>query len=96
MILKPNLIEHFDFEAVSPAVWRYIYSWYSADWCIMRQIKRDRTAGGILDLYPENNNNNGLANIYGAQAPVIIDQTDEESLEMGFSGTLNRVKTFEY
>lgn len=36
MNLKENIIEHFDFEAVSPSVWKYIYSWYSADWCIMR------------------------------------------------------------
>jgi len=55
MNLKENLIEHFDFEAVSPAVWKYLYSWYSSDWCIMRLLKRDKTnpQGVILDLYPE-------------------------------------------
>ena len=29
--LKPNLIEHFDFEALIPEVWKHFYSWYSAD-----------------------------------------------------------------
>jgi hypothetical protein len=55
MNLKDNIVEHFDFEAVSTAVWKYIYSWYSADWCIMRNIKRDRTTpnGVYLELYPE-------------------------------------------
>jgi len=55
MNLKDNIVEHFDFEAVSPVVWKYIYSWYSADWCIMRNLKRDKTTpnGVILDLYPE-------------------------------------------
>lgn len=42
MNLKENIIEHFDYEAVSPDVWRHIYSWYSADWCIMRYIISDR------------------------------------------------------
>lgn len=72
MNLKENIIEHFDFEAVSPSIWKLIYSWYSADWCIMRYLKRDRvnTYGVVLDLYPE-------ANFPGM---IVIDQTDEESL----------------
>ena len=55
MHLKSNIIEHFDFEAVTPSVWRYIYSWYSSDWCIMRYLKRDKVNqyGVILELYPE-------------------------------------------
>ena len=55
MHLKDNIIEHFDFEAVSPEVWRHIYSWYSADWCILRHIKKDNVNKFcvILDLYPE-------------------------------------------
>ena len=32
--LKDNLVEHFDYEAVSQDVWRYFYNWYSCDWCI--------------------------------------------------------------
>lgn len=72
MNLKENLVEHFDFEALTPAVWRYLYSWYSADWCIVRFLKRDKSNayGAILDLYPEN------------YTPIINqvegDQTDEE------------------
>lgn len=42
MNLKDNVIEHFDFEAVSVEVWRHIYSWYSADWCIMRYLVKDK------------------------------------------------------
>jgi hypothetical protein len=55
MSLKENIIEHFDFEAVTPGVWRLLYSWYSADWCVMRLLKRDRVNafGCVLDLYPE-------------------------------------------
>jgi DUSP domain len=91
MNLKENLVEHFDFEAVSPAVWKYIYSWYSADWCIMRYLKRDKMnpLGAILDLYPENS-------IPGL---VVIDQTSEEfSVDQngGERGTLNRVRTVDY
>lgn len=56
MNLKDNLVEHFDFEAISPTIWKYLYSWYSADWCVMRYLKRDRMNphAAILDLYPEN------------------------------------------
>jgi len=42
MNLKENIIEHFDYEAISPEVWKYLYSWYSADWCILRYLKKDR------------------------------------------------------
>ncbi len=70
MNLKDNIVEHFDFEAVSPAVWKYLYSWYSSDWCIMRNLKRDRTTpnGVFLDLYPE----------LSIPGQIIIDQIDEE------------------
>ncbi len=57
MHLKENIIEHFDFEAVQQEVWRYLYSWYSADWCIMRNLRKDPLNSAIyLDLYPELNN----------------------------------------
>ena len=29
--LRANLVEHFDFEAVPPQLWLYLYSWYSSD-----------------------------------------------------------------
>lgn len=84
MNLKENIIEHFDFEAVSPAVWRFIYSWYSADWCIMRQIKRERVIshGVMLDLYPE-------ASVPGF---ILGNQTDEDSFG---TGPLNRTKSLD-
>jgi len=71
MNLKDNLVEHFDFEAVSPGMWKYLYSWYSADWCVMRYLKRDRMNpnAAILDLYPENS----------IPGQVILDQTEDES-----------------
>ena len=43
MLLKDNLVEHFDFIAVSAEVWRLLYSWYSSDWCVARLLKKDRT-----------------------------------------------------
>ena len=83
MNLKDNIIEHFDFEAVSPAVWRLIYSWYSADWCIMRVLKRDRvnTKGVVLDLYPE----------LTVPGQIIFDPLTEE--DSYGTGPLNRTKS---
>jgi hypothetical protein len=37
--LTPNLMEHYDYEAVSYDVWKYLYAWYSADWSIARFLK---------------------------------------------------------
>lgn len=88
MNLKENIVEHFDFEAVTPTVWKYLYSWYSADWCIMRNLKRDKTNshGVYLELYPE----------VSIPGQIIIDQTEEEvSMEPGIaSGGLNNPGTF--
>jgi hypothetical protein len=86
MNLKDNIVEHFDFEAVSPSVWKYIYSWFSADWCIMRVLKRDKTTinGVFLDLYPE----------LSIPGQVIIDQTDEEP-SINASSTINKMKSNE-
>ena len=86
MNLKENIIEHFDFEAVSPNVWKYIYSWYSADWCIMRQLRRDRVnfCGVVLDLYPENS----------LIQPGQVLQSDEDSI-VGLNSGLNKNKTFD-
>jgi len=52
--LKTNLIEHFDFEALIPLVWKHFYSWYSADVQIVRKFKRDLHNRKVmrLDLYP--------------------------------------------
>lgn len=88
MNLKENIVEHFDFEAVSPNVWRFLYSWYSADWCIMRFVKRDKvnSFGVVLDLYPET--------MIPGQILEMMDQTDEESF-IGDSGVQNRLKTVE-
>jgi hypothetical protein len=52
--LRENLIEHFDFEAVYPIVWKHLYSWYSADIQIARLLRKDAVNRNIirLDLYP--------------------------------------------
>ena len=53
--LKPNLIEHFDFESLCPSVWKHFYSWYSADVQIVRSLKKDvlNRHVMILELYPD-------------------------------------------
>ena len=53
--LKPNLIEHFDFESLYPSVWKHFYSWYSADVQIVRSLKKDvlNRHVMILELYPD-------------------------------------------
>ncbi len=90
MNLKDNIVEHFDFEAVSPTVWKYLYSWFSADWCIMRNLKRDKTNshGVYLELYPE----------VSIPGQLIIEQTEEEvSMEPGAISSvfLPRGETFQ-
>ena len=54
MYLKPNLVEHHEFEAVSAAVWKHLYSWYTADMSIVRNVRKDRSNRNrtFLDLYP--------------------------------------------
>ena len=44
---------------VSLDIWNHLYSWYSADWCIYRLIKRDKANNYKihLDLYPEDDLN---------------------------------------
>lgn len=53
--LRENLVEHFDFEAVSAAIWLHFYSWYSADCQVVRYMKKDKlnSKSFILELYPE-------------------------------------------
>lgn len=55
MKLRDNLIEHFDFEALHPLVWKHLQSWYSSDIQIVRSLKKDglNRRVMILDLYPE-------------------------------------------
>ena len=49
MALRENLIERFDYLAVPQAVWKYLYAWYSADWCISRRLIKDSVIGSFLD-----------------------------------------------
>ena len=51
-MLKNNLIEHHNYVALPPELWKHIYAWYSADWSIVRFLRRDSAQGVILDLYP--------------------------------------------
>jgi hypothetical protein len=53
MCLKPNLMEHHDYVGLPQEVWRHITAWYSADWTIVRFLKKDRLSQDVfLDLYP--------------------------------------------
>ena len=53
MQLRSNLIEHFDYEVISPDVWKHLYSWYSADMQVVRKLKRDYANQLVVDLYPK-------------------------------------------
>jgi len=65
------LIEHYDFEALYPSVWKHLYSWYSADIQIVRYLKKDvlNRHVMILDLYPDSESMlfNGYAYASGCQ-----------------------------
>lgn len=54
LLLKNNLIEHHNFVALPTEIWKHIYAWYSADWSIVRFLRKDSAQGVILDLYPLN------------------------------------------
>jgi len=58
IILKENLLEHHDYEAVSKNVFRYLKKWYGVDHEIVRFLKKDPLDDKklYLDLYPEKNN----------------------------------------
>jgi len=52
--LKPDLIEHYDYEAVAADVWRYLSSWYDYDVEISRPLLYDMRSEKIqLELYPD-------------------------------------------
>ena len=55
IMLKDDLVEHFDYEAVNQLVFQYFKAWYGHDIQIMRFIKRDNVNRNelFLDLYPE-------------------------------------------
>ena len=42
LILKDDIIERFDFEAVSLDIWRHFKSWYDCDLALLRFIKPDK------------------------------------------------------
>lgn len=41
--MKQTLVEYFDYEVVSKSVWQHLYSWYSADIAICREIVKDHS-----------------------------------------------------
>lgn len=52
-LLKPDLVEHHDYEAVSSEMWKYFNSWYSCDFVIARYLIYDHNLGKtLLNLYP--------------------------------------------
>ena len=54
MELRRPLLEHYDFEAVSPGAWRYLKAWYGCDVAVARLLVRDHSDPTtlVLDLYP--------------------------------------------
>ena len=65
LFLKDDLIEHFDYEAVSVEVWRHLKAWYECDVNLLRFIKRDNVNRNqvYLDLYPEKRAGAGAARV---------------------------------
>lgn len=56
-MLKKDLVEHYDFEAVSAEIWKYLSSWYQYDIAIPRFLAYDlRTDSTFLELYPGEKN----------------------------------------
>jgi hypothetical protein len=55
VMVKDNLIEHFDYVAVTPDVWAFLRAWYDFDFSLLRYIKRDKMNPDKLQLvlYPE-------------------------------------------
>jgi hypothetical protein len=56
--LKPNLLEHHDFEAVNKEIFEIFVTWYGCDYEIYRVLKPDPFHDNklFLDLYPSNPN----------------------------------------
>ena len=53
ILLKENLLEHHDYEAVPKNVFRYLKKWYGIDIEIVRLLKIDPLENKIyLELYP--------------------------------------------
>ncbi len=54
LLLRHPLLEHYDFEAVPPTVWRYLRAWYGCDASVARLLVKDKSApkAYVLDLYP--------------------------------------------
>jgi len=52
--LKDGLIEHYDYEAVSLEIWRFLKNWFGTDGRVERQIQFDVESECLfLDLYPK-------------------------------------------
>lgn len=54
LVLKDNLIQRFDFEAVNSEIWSYFKAWYGCDYTLLRFVKKDGASGELyIELYPE-------------------------------------------
>lgn len=52
--LKKDIVEHYDYEAVTADIWRYLSSWYHYDVELPRFLVYDmRSEQTHLELYPE-------------------------------------------
>ena len=54
LILKENLLEHLDYEAVPRHIFILLRRWYGTDYEIMRSLKKEPTHKNqvFLELYP--------------------------------------------
>ncbi len=53
-MLRSDLVEHHDYEAVSQEIWKYLSSWYQYDIALVRYLQYDaKTEKTFLELYPK-------------------------------------------
>jgi len=75
VILRDDLMEHHDYEAVIPEIWNLLVGWYgfaTNQTPIMRFISFDKRSGKYyVDLYLEQNRD--LSNIYQETEDVMLE-----------------------
>ena len=53
-VLKPNLLEHYDYEGVNKKMFKLLKQWYGVDYELTRFLIKDPMKEGkyLLDIYP--------------------------------------------
>lgn len=85
--LKDELIEHFDYQAVSNDVWTYLKAWYDCDFPILRYVKRDLVNHEqlYLEVYPEKRITNDFN--FAANVSQPTDQQQSEPTPAKFQAS---------